>query len=124
MSSPTKPRLTLFHNKLAGMNIKKKDGSFVTNANGEPVVHGVFNAKINLPEGLEAGEYEVSVYNSTSKAGFEYMAGTIKKAWKKPDGDNGSFNAKKLVEDAGNKHNQSKANGFVPDVDMDDEIPF
>lgn len=85
MQYQPKPRLSLFVNKMAGQPIKRKDGTLVTNANGDSITHGSFNGKINLPEGLPAGEYEVSVYNTTAKSGLEYLSGPIKKAWVKPE---------------------------------------
>jgi hypothetical protein len=85
MTYEQKPRLTLFINQNEGKPIKKKDGSFVTKANGENILQGAFNGKINLPEGLPAGDYEVSVYSSTSKAGLGYFAGNIKPAFVKKE---------------------------------------
>jgi hypothetical protein len=112
MSYEQKPRLTLFINQHEGKPIKKKDGSFVTKANGENILHGAFNGKINLPEGLLAGDYEVSVYRSTSKAGLEYFAGNVKPAYVKKEVD---------------AHNSAKADGYAPqsnDEEIDQSIPF
>ena len=88
MQYEPKPRLSLFVNKMAGQPIKRKDGTLVTNTKGNSITHGSFNGKINLPEGLPAGEYEVSVYNTIAKSGLEYLSGTIKKAWVKPTDQN------------------------------------
>ncbi len=115
MQYEQKPRLTLFVNQHEGKPIKKKDGSFVTKANGENILQGAFNGKINLPEGLPAGDYEVSVYGSTSKAGLQYFAGNIKAAYVKKEGIS--------------KHSQDKANGYAPESnhaeeEIDQEIPF
>lgn len=111
MSYEPKPRLTLFINQHEGKPIKKPDGTFVTKANGEKILQGAFNGKINLPAGLPAGDYEVSVYRSVSKAGLEYLAGNIKAAYVK--------------RDKVDQHAQAKGNGFEPQVEEEsDEIPF
>jgi hypothetical protein len=111
MSYEPKPRLTLFINQHEGKPIKKQDGTFVTKANGEEILQGAFNGKINLPEGLPAGDYEVSVYRSVSKSGLEYLAGNIKAAYVK--------------KDKVDQHSQAKGNGFQPQAeDSTDEIPF
>lgn len=104
MQYEPKPRLSLFVNKMAGQPIKRKDGTLVTNAKGDSITHGSFNGKINLPEGLPAGEYDVSVYNTTAKSGLEYLSGPIKKAWVKPE--------------------ENKQEVTQPTVESDDEIPF
>ena len=113
MTYEQKPRLTLFINQHEGKPIKKKDGTFVTKANGEEILQGAFNGKINLPQGLPAGDYEVSVYRSTSKSGLEYLAGNIKPAYLKKD---------KPID----SHNEAKANGYQQQVEENDdsEIPF
>jgi hypothetical protein len=41
-----------------------------------------FNGKITITEAIQPGEYEVSIYNSTSKGGLDYKSGKIKDAWK------------------------------------------
>jgi hypothetical protein len=111
MQYEQKPRLTLFINQNEGKPIKKKDGSFVTKANGDNILQGAFNGKINLPEGLPAGDYEVSVYHSLSKAGLGYFAGNIKPAFVKKEGIS--------------QHAVDKGNGFVSESDdSTDEIPF
>ena len=79
-----KPKLTIFKNDKVGQPIKKKDGSIVE-YNGEPMLHCDLNGKINLPEGLPAGDYEVSIYKNTAKSGLSYYSGTIKVAWKKSE---------------------------------------
>jgi hypothetical protein len=114
MQYEPKPRLTLFINQHEGKPIKKKDGSFVTKANGDQILQGAFNGKINLPEGLPAGDYEVSVYGSTSKAGLQYFAGNIKAAYVKKEVD---------------AHNSAKSDGYAPESnhveeDQEDSIPF
>ena len=114
MQYEQKPRLTLFINKYENQPIKKKDGSFVTKANGDQILQGAFSGKINLPEGLSAGDYEVSIYRSISKAGSEYFAGNIKPAF-----------VKKEV----NKHSVDKGNGYAPqsnyaEEENDQEVPF
>lgn len=113
MSYEQKPRLTLFTNKNEGKPIKKQDGSFVVKADGEQILQGSFNAKINLPEGLPAGDYEVSVYRSIAKSGIEYFAGNIKKAWVKK-------------ETQIDQHSKAKADAYQSQADeaFDDEIPF
>jgi len=112
MQYEQKPRLTLFINQNEGKPIKKKDGSFVTKSNGENILQGSFNGKINLPEGLPAGDYEVSVYRATSKAGLEYFAGNIKPAFVKREGVS--------------KHSEDKANGYAPQSNHaeDDSVPY
>ena len=114
MSYEKKPRLTLFSNKFEGSPIKKKDGSFVLNSNGEKILQGAFNGKINLPEGLPAGDYDVSVYRATAKTGTEYLSGNIKKAY---------------VKQEISEHSKAKGNGFVAQVndteeDTSDSIPW
>lgn len=115
MDYTQKPRLTIFANKYAGLPIKKKDGTFVTDSKGNPINQGNFNGKINLPEGLPAGDYEVSIYKAISKTGGEYMSGTIKKAYVKQD---------KPID----AHSQDKGNGYAPESnhvveDADDGFP-
>ena len=105
-----KSKLTLFKNKKSGQQIMKKDGSLVE-FDGKPVLHCILNGKINLPEGLPAGEYEVSVYENTGKeSGLKYYAGNIKPAWKKPE------------------ENQPETKTLEQAVemveDLDDDIPF
>lgn len=112
MTYEPKPRLTLFINQHEGKPIKKNDGSFVINAKGDQILHGSFNGKINLPAGLPAGDYEVSVYRSTSKAGLDYFAGNIKAAFIKKDQV-----AKEVF-----KHSQEKGNAFQPDDFVDDNF--
>jgi hypothetical protein len=106
MDYKQQPRLIIFTNKYAGTPIKKKDGSFVEDSNGNPIKQGSFNGKINLPEGLPAGDYEVSIYKAIVKSGVksgeEYMAGRIKKAYVKQD---------KPID----AHSQSKGNGYAPE---------
>ena len=106
MTYEQKPRIAIFTNKNAGNPIKKKDGSFVTNSSGENILQSDYNAKITLPEGLAAGEYEINIYKNTAKSGLEYLSGNIKPAFKKID-----------------KHNQDKANAYVEEENLD-EIPF
>lgn len=110
MSYEQKPRLTLFTNQNEGKPIKKKDGSFVTKADGEKILQGAFNGKINLPEGLPKGDYEISIYRSVSKAGLEYFAGNIKPAFVK--------------KESVSKHSVDKGNGYQPQEENDSEIPF
>jgi len=114
MSYEQKPRVVLFPNNNEGQPIKKKDGTFVTKSNGDQIMHGAFNGKINLPEGLTAGDYDFSVYRGISKTGNEYLAGNIKPAYVKKDVDS---------------HNEAKSNGYAPqsnlvEEDSDDSIPF
>ena len=99
MQYEQKPRLTLLINKYENQPIKKKDGSFVTKANGDQILQGAFSGRINLPEGLSSGDYEVSIYRSISKAGVEYFAGNIKPAF-----------VKKEVS----QHSIDKGNGYAP----------
>ncbi len=73
----TKPKLTIFKNKKAGQQITKKDGSAVE-YNGNPVLYCDLNGKIELPEGLPAGKYEVAIYKNTAKSGLVYYSGNIK----------------------------------------------
>jgi len=108
MAYEQKPRLTLFINQNEGKPIKKNDGSFVTNAKGEQILQGAFNGKINLPEGLPAGDYEVSIYRATSKAGLDYFAGNIKPAFVK--------------KDKVSKHSQDKGNGYQSQDE--DQFPY
>ena len=112
MSYQPKPRLTLFINQHEGKPIKKQDGTFVTKDNGEEILQGAFNGKINLPAGLPAGDYEVSVYRYISKTGLEYLSGNIKIAYVK--------------KDKVDQHSQAKGNGFQPQAEEEstDEIPF
>lgn len=107
MTYEQKPRLTLFINQHEGKPIKKKDGTFVTKSSGEKILQGAFNGKINLPEGLPAGDYEVSVYRSTSKSGLEYLSGNIKPAYVK--------------DKAIDTHNKAKANGYQQQVEESEE---
>jgi hypothetical protein len=113
----SKSKLTIFKNEKVGQPIKKKDGS-VLEYNGEPMLHCALNGKINLPEGLPAGDYEVAIYQYTSdknpdKPPLKYYSGTIKPAWKKDE-------AKPV-----NAHNKAKGNGYVKEAeDLDDDLPF
>lgn len=104
-----KPKLTIFKNEKAGQPIKKKDGS-VVEYNGQPMLQPALNGKINLPEGLPAGDYDIGIYQYESKKGTKYYSGTIKPAWKKPDA-----------------HNEAKQNGYQPQEEGDfisDDCPF
>lgn len=105
MTKDNQPKLTLFKNDLAGKP-KLKDGKPIIYNNFE-LKHGVFNAIIDLPEGLEKGEYVAEIYTSTSKAGNQYYWGKIRKKFKQKEVD---------------PHNQAKANGYVDDIS--DEITF
>ena len=112
MDYKNEPRLTIFPNGYAGNPIKKNDGTFVTNSKGEPVKHGELNGKINLPEGLPAGDYEVSIYKKeyTDKKTGEsktMYSGRIKKAY-----------VKKVVDE----HSRAKADAYVREDNS--EIPF
>ena len=116
MDYKQKPRLTIFTNKYAGSPIKRKDGIFVTDSKGDPIKQGSFNGKINLPEGLPAGDYEVSIYKAISKTGDEYMSGTIKKAFVRQD---------KPID----SHSEAKGNAYAPEAnhveeELDDSLPF
>lgn len=112
------PRIVLFPNTDAGQPIKKKDGSYVEDSNGNPIKHGEYSGKINLPEGLPAGDYEVSIYSkeySDKKTGElkVMLSGRIKKAWVKPL----------------DQHSIDKGNGYAPksnhvEEEISDEIPF
>jgi len=114
----SKSKLTIFKNNNAGQPIKKKDGSIVE-YDGKPMLQPSLNGKINLPEGLPAGDYEVAIYQYTSdknpdRPPLKYYAGTIKAAWKKDD----SFKkAAKIVD---------KMNAKKPvEEDFDDDlVPF
>lgn len=82
-----KAKLTIFKNNKAGQPIKKRDGS-VVEYNGKTMYEPALNGKINLPEGLPAGDYEVGIYQYESnknpdKPPLKYYSGTIKEAWKK-----------------------------------------
>lgn len=92
----SKPKLTIFENKLAGQPIKRKDGS-VVEYNGEAMLHCQLNGKIELPEGLSKGEYEIAIYQNTSRSGLVYYSGNIKPAFKKD-----------------NKHSVDKGNAYQP----------
>ncbi len=107
MTYEQRPRIAIFTNKFAGQPIKKKDGSFVTKSNGENLLQSDFSGKINLPEGLPAGDYEVNIYKSVAKSGLEYMSGTIKPAFKKID-----------------KHSQDKGNGYQEQPEDSEELPY
>lgn len=124
----SKAKLTIFKNNNAGQPVKKKDGSIVE-YDGKPMLQPALNGKINLPEGLPAGDYEVAIYQYTSdknpnKPPLKYYSGTIKATWKKPEVSG---------------HSKDKANGYAPsekklnlnDIDenenmpdLDDDIPF
>lgn len=45
--------------------------------------HPDFVGKITVTETMEAGEYEVGIYNNESKGGLKYQAGNITEAWQK-----------------------------------------
>lgn len=119
-----KSKLTIFKNNYAGQPIKKEDGSIVE-YDGKPMLQPSLNGKINLPEGLPAGDYEVAIYQYTSdknpdKPALKYYSGTIKPAWKKEDGFD---KAAKILD----KHNAAKANAYNPkeqEEDLDERIPF
>ena len=104
----TKSKLTIFKNEKVGQPVKRNDGT-VVEYNGEPMIHCDLNGKINLPEGLSAGDYTVSIYKQKTKAGLNYYTGTIKPAWKK----------KEEID----KHSTSKANGYVDELE-DDVLPY
>ena len=101
-----KPRIAIFKNKLVGQPIKRKDGTLVE-YNGKQLTHCDLNGKITLPEGLEAGEYEVNIYQNTSKNGLVYYSGSIKPAYKKEI----------------DQHSVDKSNGFQPQEE-EEEVPF
>ena len=107
MTYEKKPRIAIFTNNNAGDPIKRKDGSLVTKTNGENLLQCDFNGKINLPEGLAAGDYEVNIYKATAKSGLEYMSGTIKPAFKKIE-----------------KHSEEKGNAYQPQEETEDAVPF
>jgi hypothetical protein len=116
----TKPRLTIFKNNKAGQPILR-NGEPVE-YNGKPLIECDLSGKINLPEGLDAGDYEIAIYKQVSKNGLTYYGGAIKPAFKKKEGD-GKFNGKKFVAEAQSAHNKAKSNGFAPDDDLD-QIPY
>lgn len=96
-----KSKLTIFKNNNAGQPIKKKDGSIVE-YDGKPMLQPSLNGKINLPEGLPAGDYEVAIYQyiadkNPDKPPLKYYSGTIKPAFKKT-----------------NQHSVDKGNGYAP----------
>ena len=122
MNYQEQPRLTIFKNDNAGKPIKKQDNTFVSDSNGNPIKQSELNGKINLPEGLAAGDYEVAIYKKeyTDKKTGELKtmySGRIKKAFVKQD----------RPIDA---HSQSKGNGYAPksnhvEEELDDStIPF
>jgi hypothetical protein len=115
MNYQEQPRLTIFKNEHAGKPIKKQDGSFVSDSNGNPIKQSELNGKINLPEDLAAGDYEVAIYKKeyTDKKTGELKtmySGRIKKAYVKQD----------RPIDA---HSRAKADAFQPQKDLDDTIP-
>ena len=131
MTKEKKPNIVIFTNKEAGQPVKKQDGSFVVNAQGDSFNQSDFTGKIELPEGLPAGNYEVAIYKSTAKSGLEYLRGNIRPAWVKKEGeqDEKKFNGKEFVKKAQNAHNSAKGNGYVPqsnhvEEELSDEIPF
>jgi hypothetical protein len=111
----TKSKLRIFKNEKVGQPIKKKDGTIVE-YNGEPMLHCALDGKINLPEGLPAGDYAVAIYQCTSKAGLKYYSGTIK-----PD-----FKQKYIAADGQKLPYQAKAKTLDEAVDDfgSDDIPF
>ncbi len=118
MNYKEQPRLVIFKNSNAGNSIKKSDGSFVTDSNGDPIKQSELNGKINLPESLEAGDYEVSIYKkeyADKKTGElkTMYSGRIKKAY-----------VKKAVDE----HSQAKANGYTAQNrgadEFDNSVPF
>ena len=116
MNYTEQPRLTIFKNSNAGKPIKKNDGSFVTDSNGNPIPQSDLNGKINLPEGLAAGDYEVAIYKKeyTDKRTGEkktMYSGRIKKAFIKQD---------KSVD----PHSEAKGNGFQPQQGDGEDVPF
>jgi len=60
---------------------------------------------------VDGKEYEISIWNKTSKSGNEFLSLSVKEPWKKPEG-------KKTFT----PHNKSKGNGYQPQGD--EEIPF
>lgn len=104
------PNLIIFKNDKAGQQVIR-NGQPVE-YNGKPIIESDLNGKITLPEGLNAGEYEVKIYKKVSKAGKSYYSGTIKPAYVKKD---------KAID----QHNQAKSNGYQPqEEEMDDSIPW
>lgn len=101
------PNLTIFKNDRAGQQVIRNGNP--VEYNGKPIIECDLNGKIALPEGLEAGDYEVKIYKKVSKAGKSYYSGTIKPAYKKD----------KTID----SHNQAKGNAYQPEQE-DDEIPF
>ena len=57
---------------------------------------------------LEDGEHYLSVWVNTSSKGTKYMSGTVGK----------------LKNEKQDSHNQAKSNGYAPQDDFDDNIPF
>lgn len=110
-----KPRIAIFKNDKVGQPIKRKDGSDVE-YKGEPMLHCDLNGKITLPEGLAAGEYDVSIYKRQSKAGLTFYAGTIKAAFKSAKKGDDSWRSKVGLEP------KPKEDSFNPD--LDDSVPF
>lgn len=115
-----KPRIVIFKNKKAG-EVIIRNGSPVE-INGRQLVEADLNAKINLPDDLSAGEYEVSIYKNTAKNGAVYYSGNIKPSYKQNSGreTNNNFNAKEFVRKAKETHD-SFAN---KSEDFDDSVPF
>lgn len=102
------PNLTIFKNDKAGQPVVR-NGQPVE-YNGKPIIESDLNGKITLPEGLNAGEYEVKIYKKISKAGKSYYSGTIKPAFVKRD---------KTIS----QHSVDKGNAYQNQNDMDDELP-
>lgn len=116
MNYNEQPRLTIFKNEHAGKPIKKNDGSFVTDSNGNSVKQGDLNGKINLPADLPAGDYEVSIYKKeyTDKKTGEIKimySGRIKKAYVRKD---------KAIS----QHSVDKGNGYQNQQEESEYFPF
>ena len=112
-----KAKLTIFKNNNAGQPVKKKDGSIVE-YDGKPMLQPSLNGKINLPEGLPAGDYEVAIYQYISdknpdRPPLKYYSGTIKAAWKK------------VILGKVNSHSKAKANAYVDEEDdFNNTVPW
>lgn len=100
------PNLAIFKNDNAGKPAMR-DGKPVV-YNGNPIIECDLNGKITLPEGLPAGKYDVKIYKKLSKAGKSFYSGTIKPAYEK-----------KI-----DAHSKAKADGYQPEPDLDDSIPY
>ena len=104
------PNLTIFKNDRAGKQVFR-NGQPVE-YDGKPIIESDLNGKITLPEGLNAGEYEVKIYKKVSKAGTTYYSGTIKPAYVKRD---------KAIS----QHSVDKGNGYQnQQEEEDDSVPF